>query len=45
MVENVRSILGIFGFMLGAFALQRITVLEKELKETGVLDKNVDPEE
>jgi hypothetical protein len=45
MMENVGSILGVFGFMLGAFALQRITVLEKKLKETGVLDKNVDPEE
>ena len=44
-MENVGLVLGIFGFMLGAFALQRITVLENKLKEAGVLGKNVDPEE
>lgn len=43
-MENVGFVFGIFGFMLGAFALQRITVLEKKLKEAGVLDKNIDSE-
>jgi hypothetical protein len=41
-MDNVGFVLGIFGFMLGAFAVQRITVLENKLKEAGVLDKKVD---
>jgi hypothetical protein len=44
-MENVGLVLGIFGFMLGAFALQRITVLENKLKEAGVIDKKFDSKE
>ena len=43
-MENVGFIFGIFGFMLGALAIQRIAALEKKLKETGVLDKSFDAE-
>ena len=41
-MENVGFLFGIFGLMLGVFAIKIITVLEKNLKETGVLDKEFD---
>jgi len=43
-MENVGFIFGLFGFVLAASALQKITSLEKKLKEVGVLDKDVDTE-
>ncbi|MFT5573931.1 MAG: hypothetical protein ACI9FR_002867 [Cryomorphaceae bacterium] len=43
-MENAGFIFGVFGFVLGALAIQRIAVLEKKLKETGVLDKDFDTE-
>ena len=43
-MENVGFIFGLFGFLIAASALQKITSLEKKLKEIGVLDKDFDSE-